>query len=108
LKIFNLYPTFGYYTNFLSWISGQKDKDNYYQWFNPGMVTDYQIAAHIMQATTPTDRIFVWGDVPVIYALSKRQPLGIYTAKYHILDFRAQTKTMNYFKANPPRFVVLF
>ncbi len=108
LKIFNLYPTFGYYTNFLSWIAGQKDKDSYYQWFNPGMKVDYQIAAHIMQSTTPSDRIFVWGDVPVIYALSKRQPLGLYTAKYHILDFHAQTKTMNYFRANPPRFVVVF
>ncbi len=105
---FYVYPVFSYYGNFLAWVTQQKDRASYFQWFNPTTNRDYEIAAIVMPGSKDSDQIFVWGDVPIIYALSKRQPAGIYTAKYHILDFQAQDQTWQTLKNSPPRYIVTF
>jgi hypothetical protein len=61
-----------------------------------------------MANSNSDDKILVWGDEPVIYALSKRLPLGKYTAKYHILDFGASNETLYLLNHEPPRYVVTF
>lgn len=105
---FKNYSVLPYYSNFGSWVIGQKTKGQYFDWFNGNMTRDYTIAETIMEGSLSTDKIFVWGDEPVIYALSKRLPLGKYTVKYHILDFGAQEQTFQLLKYQPPRYIVTF
>jgi len=105
---FQRYPTLSYYSNFISWVTKQKDLKEYYAGFGPGVNRDYEIASVIARNTNPQDKIFMWGDETAIYALSKRLPVGIYTAKYHITDFQAEQATILALETLPPKFIVTF
>ena len=61
-----------------------------------------------MAGSSPEEKIFVWGDEPMIYALAKRKPAGRYTVRYHILEFGAQKQTADLLRSEPPRYVVSF
>ncbi len=102
------YKTIDYYRNFISWSWGKKTTEEYFGWFNPQVNKNYQIAGTIIAGSRPNDRIFVWGDEPMVYALAKRLPVGKYTVKYHIKDFGAEAETLRQLTENPPKFVVDF
>jgi 4-amino-4-deoxy-L-arabinose transferase-like glycosyltransferase len=101
---FYFYPTLKYYSNFYSFQSTA----SYYQFFGDQTNNNYQIASYIKKNTTPTDRIFVWGDEPYLYALSDRLPVGRYTVAYHIVDFNGYQETIDAIKAHSPKFVVYY
>jgi hypothetical protein len=69
---------------------------------------NYEIAAIVAGGSTPDDRLFVWGDEPMIYALARRNPVGKYLVKYHIKDFRGERTTMEVLTREPPKYVVSF
>jgi 4-amino-4-deoxy-L-arabinose transferase-like glycosyltransferase len=102
------YPTISYYLNFIKWATAQENKQEYYSWFNPQINNDYQAAKIIQAGTNPKDKIFVWGDVPMLYALTKRSPTGKYTVKYHIKDFHAESETMKRLLNEPPKYIVSY
>lgn len=105
---FYAYPVVSYYSNFLSWIAGQRTKEAYFAAFSSDVQHNYQIAQIITAGSMPNEPIFVWGDQPMIYALSRHLPVGKYTAKYHILEFQAQKETLLALQKNPPRYIVSF
>jgi hypothetical protein len=105
---FYTYPILSYYKNFAKFITRQTDKTNYYAWFNPSVNRNYEIARLIKSNTTQQDNIFIWGDEPSIYALSKRLPAGKYTAAYHIFDFGAANETLSGLQDTMPRYIVTF
>src|SRR3989344_1232716 len=100
------YPTAGYYVNFLEWTLGQKSQEQYFEWFGGGVNRNYEIARVIMSGSRAQDRIFVWGDEPMIYALAKRLPEGKYTVAYHIKFYGVEAETMQALTASPPRYIV--
>jgi len=102
------YPVAGYYINFLSFITGNKDKYSYYQGFSSSVNYNYDISMEIRAVTSNRDPIFVWGDEPAIYAISNRGPVGKYTARYHIFDFRAQQQTIDLLRSEKPKVIVTF
>jgi 4-amino-4-deoxy-L-arabinose transferase-like glycosyltransferase len=102
------YPTISYYLNFVKWVTGSEDRKTYFDWFNPQLNNYYQIAGIIDTDTKPGDKIFIWGDVPMLYALSRRLPVGKYTVEYHIKDFKAQGETVNALTIDPPKYIVTF
>lgn len=81
-----LAPLPSYYQNFFQFVSGQKNREKYFAYFNPKMPQIYNLAEFIKASTQPTDEIFVWGDDPSIYALAQRLPAIIYTTAYHIKE----------------------
>ena len=103
---FYLYPVAGYYANFARWVIGTKTRSEYFGWFNPQVNKNYQIAGVVMAGSGEGDKVFVWGDEPMIYALVKRLPASKYTVEYHIKDFRAQEETIAALKQNPPKYIV--
>lgn len=105
---FYAYPVVSYYKNFLSWSTGKIDTATYYNFFNHQVNNNYKIAREVMAGSQPDEKIFVWGDEPSIYALSRRQPAGKYTVAYHIFDFRAQETTIKGLAQNPPRYIIVF
>jgi len=88
------YESLPYYKNFVSYILGNKDKNEFYEFWGKGVTRNYEVANYIKDITGENERIFVWGTEPAIYALSDRLPVGKYTVAYHIGDFGAKEKTM--------------
>ncbi len=81
---FNYKKPFLYYENNFSYITGQKNIDEYRTFFDPRTPTDYYVASYIKKETEKNDDIFIWGDSPQIYAISEKIPPGRYTVAYHI------------------------
>ena len=105
---FYVYPMVSYYANFLGWVAGQRTTETYFAAFSPDIKRNYHIAEVVAAGSVPDEPVFVWGDQPMIYALARRLPVGKYTAKYHILDFRAQPETLRQLTEQPPRYIVSF
>ena len=104
---FYAYPTLDYYQNFAQFTLGQKDKDEYYCWFDDRVNRNYQLARFIKDTVPENERIFVWGNEPCVYALSRHLPVGRYTVAYHIIDFDGYGETMEAMKNSRPLVVVL-
>jgi hypothetical protein len=106
---FNLQKTFRYYTNAISFVSGNKDIGSYQSFFDDKTPRDYEIASFIKTHTKPEDNVFIWGDSAQIYSLSKKLPPGRYTVAYHITQYKnALSETqLAIGKANPKYIVVL-
>jgi len=100
------YHDWAYYQNFLAWIGGRKSHEAYMQWFNPQVKNNYEIARVIKAGSGDDEKIFVWGDEPMIYALAKRLPEGKYTVAYHIKFYGVEAETMQALTASPPRYIV--
>lgn len=81
------YPTTSYYTNFIQFATGSISKTDYYRDFSVDTRRNYELAAFLKSVTNPGDPVFVWGDSPVVYALSNRLPHTRFVADYHIGDF---------------------
>ena len=105
---FWVYPVAGYYLNFAKWVIGRQTKQEYFAWFGPGVLRNYRISGIIAAGSKPSDRIFVWGDEPMIYALTRRLPATKYMAKYHVESFAAQDRTIEEVESNNPRYIVTF
>jgi 4-amino-4-deoxy-L-arabinose transferase-like glycosyltransferase len=103
---FYYYPVFSYYSNFYSHLVGKKSTADYRNYFGSQINDMYEISDYIKSNTTSVDKIFVWGDLPYIYALSDRLPTSRYTVAYHIVDFDGYVSTMDKLKSNLPKFIV--
>ncbi|OGM03154.1 hypothetical protein A2115_01400 [Candidatus Woesebacteria bacterium GWA1_41_8] len=101
------YPTTTYYTRFLEFASGKIDRQQYFDRFDGNVSRNYKIAEFINQSTGPKDKIFVWGDSPPIYALTRRFPPGKYVATYHIMDFSTGEEAIGTLEKNMPALMVV-
>lgn len=88
-------------------MTGQINKDDYYNAFEGNVITNYKIAEFIKSSTTPREPVFVWGDSPVIYALSDRLPPIKYVATYHIQDFSSAEETVLTLSKNKPHLIIV-
>ncbi|MBI5122725.1 phospholipid carrier-dependent glycosyltransferase [Candidatus Roizmanbacteria bacterium] len=107
-NLYGFYKTLFYYQNAFLFINGKKDLISYQSFFDRETPGDYEIAAFIKTHTKPNDKIFIWGDSPQIYVLSKTLPINKYTAAYHINQnknsFAVTQKALNTIK---PKYVIL-
>lgn len=101
------YPIIPYYQNWLSFALGQKNEQDYWRWFDWRVPQTYSLSGYIRATTLPRDKIFVWGDEPYIYALSRRLPIGRFTVSYHILDFNGFGATLKAWDQNAPKLVAV-
>jgi hypothetical protein len=101
------YPIIPYYTRFLDFATGRIDKQGYFGRFDGNVFRNYEIAKFINQTTAKDAKIFVWGDSPPIYALTRRFPPGRYVATYHIMDFSTPRETMATLESNLPAAIVI-
>jgi 4-amino-4-deoxy-L-arabinose transferase-like glycosyltransferase len=110
IKLFSFYnyPVISYYKNFGDWASGRKTSLEYVEWFGQETKKNYEVSAWVKTLTIPNKPIFVWGDQPMIYAITRRSPVGKYTVKYHIKDFHAEDSTMNALQTVMPQVVVSY
>lgn len=104
---FYAYRVANYYINFGKLVSGMESRQEYYRWFNPAVNRNYVIAETIAKGSQKEEKVFIWGDEPMIYALAKRSPVGKYTVRYHIKDFGAEKETVRHLREDPPRYIVV-
>ncbi|KUK83371.1 MAG: hypothetical protein XD98_0363 [Microgenomates bacterium 39_6] len=103
---FYTYAVIPYYQNFVQFALGKKDRQEYFNWFDQDVSENYQAAEFISEALPWGEKIFVWGNQPHIYALSRRLPAGRYTTAYHIRDFDRFQEVFSAIKKNLPKIVV--
>ena len=101
------YKSLPYYKNFVGYVLGQKNEEEYRRYWGDGVVRNYQVADYILRVTSREEKIFVWGTEPAIYVLSNRLPVGKYTVAYHILDFDASEETIDALLEEKPRIIVM-
>lgn len=106
-KFYN-YQVASYYFNYVKWLAGVQNKQEYFAWFNPQVNTNYEIAKVVKSGSTVRQKVFVWGDEPMVYALSGRLPATKYIVKYHIKDFGGQEETLIKLRQDPPKYIVSF
>ncbi len=104
---FRLYRVGGYYQNFLELVSGQKDKAAYFLWFDSRVNQTYALSSQVLEKVPKGERIFVWGNNPNIYALSRRLPVGRFTVSYHVVEKGAYQETLQALKEKPPRLIIV-
>lgn len=104
-KFYN-YPVLPYYQNFLSFSSGQRSQEEYFRYFDSRVPTTYKLAEVVASRTTSQDRIFIWGTMPELYALTHRLPPGRYVTSFHIGDFKGKDETLKSLQNNPPRYII--
>ncbi len=104
---FYYYSTFNYYNRFIRFATQQIGKEEYFNEFDSHVVRNYKIASYIKISANLNDNIFVWGDSPPIYALTRRLPPLKYVANYHINDFSSKSAVISALTKNPPKFIVL-
>lgn len=101
------YKTLPYYGNFLGFATGGVSQKQYFEYFDASVPKMYLLASYISSVTMPTERIFIWGDQPSIYALSRRMPVGRFTTAYHVADFDpTQEETMKAISESRPRIII--
>lgn len=101
------YPSIPYYENFFKFFSGNETKEAYFAYFNPDSKRNYDVARFLATASKPTDKIFVWGNSSVIYALANRPAATKYVATYHIIDFSSQEQIINDLSKSKPKFIII-
>lgn len=101
------YKSLGYYQNFVSYVFGQKSKEQFYNFWGSNVMRNYEVAAFIDRITSANERIFVWGTEPALYVISDRVPAVKYVVSYHILDFSAQGEVGESFAKERPRVIVV-
>lgn len=100
------YKSLPYYQNFLSFLTGRKSKSEYFAFFDGGVNRNYKVADYVLKHTLSSQKIFVWGTEPAIYALSDRLPVGRYTVSYHIVDFNAWQETIKVLEKEKPPLII--
>ena len=101
------YQSLPYYQNFVSYVFGQKSKEQFYNFWGDDVTRNYEAAAFVDQITTPNDRIFVWGTEPALYVIGNRAPAVKYVVSYHILDFSAQGEIGESLAKERPKVIVV-
>lgn len=101
------YPTTPYYVRFVKFATKQITKEEYFSLFDEHVLTNYKLADYISAATRPDEKVFIWGDGSVIYALSRRFPPGKYVANYHIRDFSSNRETIEILSSDFPKLIVV-
>jgi len=102
------YSTTTYYVRFAKFATNNMTKEEYLDSFGGHIRRNYEIAEFLVQSTTKSDKVFVWGgNSSMVYALSRRLPPMRYVASYHINDFSSPEETIIALKKNPPKQIVV-
>jgi len=101
------YPTLSYYVRFVNFTTNKITKGEYFNSFSDATLRNYKIADFIATSTRKNEKVFVWGNSSVIYALSRRLPPGRYVADYHIKDFSSPKETISILNTSMPKIIVI-
>jgi hypothetical protein len=95
-----------YYINFGLWVGGVRDSMTYMKWFDGRTIDTYKLASILINESGRNDKIFVWGDDPMIYSLSKRLPAYKYMVRFHITGLGVYDNMATKLSENLPKYII--
>jgi len=96
-----------YYNNFISYVFVKKSEEGYRNFFDTQVKTTYKTAEFLK--TAKRGKIFIWGDDPLVYALSGRLPVGKFSAAYNIhFELKRETETIEVLKREMPIYILYY
>ncbi len=104
---FRPYAVWEYYQKYFQLVTGQQSIENYHNSFNGLVSQNNQIVPIIQEATPKSDRIFIWGTNPMLYAQAQRSPATRFTVAFHIHDLKVYEQTMQEVTQHEPPFIVV-
>ncbi len=104
---FYYYPTSSYYQRFLEFATRRISKEQYFAKFDGNVNRNYKISEFIVSSSKNSEKIFVTGDAPPIYALSRHLPPIKYVVAYHINDYSTRDVVTKELEAKKPKFIVI-
>lgn len=103
---FSRYPTLSYYQNAAKFITGNLSQEAFFSTFDQKTNNTYEVSQWLREHTEENDRIFIWGNEPMVYALSQRSPAGRYTVEFHISSFDAYEETIEALQFELPKYII--
>jgi 4-amino-4-deoxy-L-arabinose transferase-like glycosyltransferase len=102
------YSTTAYYVRFAKFATCNITQEEYLDSFGGHIRRNYEVATFLVESTTKSDKVFVWGgNSSMVYALSRRLPPMRYVADYHIKDFSSPEETIIALIKSPPKQIVI-
>jgi 4-amino-4-deoxy-L-arabinose transferase-like glycosyltransferase len=102
---FGTYSVKAYYQTFSQYLTEKINQEEYYQSFNPLMKDNYELARFLK--LNQVKNLFIWGDNPMLYALSQTIPTSRFTVAFHISDMNAYKETVEEIKQKEPPYIVV-
>jgi hypothetical protein len=99
------YPTIKYYDLFFKFATKQISWPEYRDQFNPVLNDNYRVSKLLQRS--PDLEIFIWGNNPILYAMSGKNPVGRFTVAFHIDDFNAYEETIDAIEEKKPSYVIV-
>lgn len=99
------YPTTEYYQRFFAFQLGKLSAYEFRDSFNWLTNDNYHLASELRN--DPEATLFIWGTNPILYALTNKQPVSRFTVAFHIIDFQAETETVERLRQDRPTFIVV-
>jgi hypothetical protein len=104
---FRPYAVFSYYSQYARVVTGQLSWDDYHHRFNGLVSQNKTISEFLLTNTSATDRLFIWGTNPMLYAQTHLQPAARFTVAFHIQDLQAYDQTLAEIKKYQPIYIVV-
>ncbi len=101
------YKTGLYFQNASNLLTNKVSTNTYLSKYSNDVVRNYEISKFILSISQSTDKIFVWGDAPPIYAQTKRSPAIKFVANYHITDWSNNDEVINMLSISKPKIIVI-
>lgn len=102
----NPYKTMSYYQNFYAFINQQLSFFDYTNSFDTEAGTLYLLSYWLKTHSLEYDTIYIHGDLPNLYALSRRQPVTPFTADYHVRSFDAYEQVAQILRVKAPKYII--
>ncbi len=102
---FGTYSVKAYYQSFGQYLTGTVNQQEYYQSFNPLMQDNYKLARFFK--SNQVRNLFIWGDNPMLYALSQTIPTSRFTVAFHVVDMNAYDETIEEIRRTEPPYIVV-
>lgn len=101
------YPVLKNYTGFLKWTLGKIDKTSYHNLLDSRVSQTQKIAKYIKLNTKPSEKIFIWGTEPALYAVANRLPVGRFMTSFHIGDLHVKPEVFTDIVDYQPQYIIL-
>jgi len=102
------YPVLPYYRNFFQFALGEKNKNQYFSYFDQKVPLVYNISNFLLTNYSLNDgRIFMWADESYLYPLANKIPTGRFAAAYHIIDFNKYKEVETALRNKPPKIIIV-
>lgn len=101
--------TVPYYQNWADYLSGQKSKSEFVNFFDARTQNLYLLAEYIDEESFASDSIFVWGDIAAIYVLADRPAATKFIQAHHLTTIDPKNYDLTYEKLikEKPKFIVV-